>query len=224
MTARDTFRVPRSRSAIVVLWLAQIAVASLVLLTGASKLVSTPAMIAEFDAIGTGQWFRYVVGSIEVASAVLLAMPSLAAFGALLLIPIMLGAIAVHLLVLGGSPGPAMAVLVLSSGIAWARRDWFVSAVATLRSKGMHPSATVTVETMGQRSQLTYDSLIRSRRMLDDTRIALRNAQRQARANRPHLLERAPRDVGEGVGSVLSHKRSRTQSDGRGGADFSSQP
>ena len=50
-------------------------------------------MVVEFDAIGVGQWFRYVVGSIEVASAVLLAIPSLAAFGALLLIPIMIGAV-----------------------------------------------------------------------------------------------------------------------------------
>jgi hypothetical protein len=38
MTARDTSHVPRSRSAVIVLWVAQIAVVSLVLLTGSSKL------------------------------------------------------------------------------------------------------------------------------------------------------------------------------------------
>ena len=116
MTASDTSRVERSRSALIVLWVAQIAVASLVLLTGASKLASAPAMVVEFDAIGVGQWFRYVVGSIEVASAAPLAIPSLAAFGALLLIPIMIGAIGTHLFILGGSPAPAMVVLVVVIG------------------------------------------------------------------------------------------------------------
>ena len=125
MIASDASRVERSRSAVIVLWIAQIAVASLVLLTGASKLASAPAMVVEFDAIGVGQWFRYVVGSIEAASAVLLAIPSLAAFGALLLIPIMIGAVGAHLFTLGGSPAPAMGVLVVSLGIAWARRELF---------------------------------------------------------------------------------------------------
>jgi putative oxidoreductase len=136
MTASDASRVERSRSAVIVLWIAQIAVASLVLLTGASKLASAPAMVVEFDAIGVGQWFRYVVGSIEAASAVLLAIPSLAAFGALLLIPIMIGAVGAHLFTLGGSPAPAMVVLVVSLGIAWARREQFASVVTRLRSKG----------------------------------------------------------------------------------------
>jgi putative oxidoreductase len=135
MTASRTSRVERSRSALIVLWVAQIAVAFLVLLTGASKLASAPAMVVEFDAIGVGQWFRYVVGSTEAASAVLLAIPSLAAFGALLLIPVMIGAVAVHLFILGGSPVPAMVVLVVSSGIAWARRERFAPVVTRLRSK-----------------------------------------------------------------------------------------
>jgi putative oxidoreductase len=140
MTASGTSRVERSRSALIVLWVAQIAVAFLVLLTGASKLASAPAMVVEFDAIGVGQWFRYIVGSIEVASAVLLAIPSLAAFGALVLIPIMIGALGVHLFILGGSPAPATVVLVVSSGIAWARRERFASVVTRLRSKVMTAS------------------------------------------------------------------------------------
>jgi hypothetical protein len=52
-----------------------------------------PEMVGLFDAIGIGQWFRYVTGSIEVVSAVALLVPSWAAFGALLLIPTMVGAV-----------------------------------------------------------------------------------------------------------------------------------
>jgi putative oxidoreductase len=139
MSASGTSRVERRRSALIVLSVAQIAVAFLVLLTGASKLASAPAMVVEFDAIGVGQWFRYLIGSIEVASAVLLAIPASAAFGALLLIPVMIGAVGVHLFVLGGSPAPAMVVLVVSSGISWARRERFASVVTRLPRKPRAP-------------------------------------------------------------------------------------
>ena len=54
MTASDTSRRTKPFGSIV-LWVAQIAVASLVLLTGASKLASAPAMVVEFDAIGVGR-------------------------------------------------------------------------------------------------------------------------------------------------------------------------
>jgi hypothetical protein len=80
-------------------------------------------MVALFDAIGVGQWFRYVTGSIEVVSAVALLVPSWAAFGALLLIPTMVGAVFTHLFIVGGSAAPATVALTGSLAIAWARRD-----------------------------------------------------------------------------------------------------
>lgn len=63
------------------------------LLAGGSKLAGVPAMVALFDAVGVGQWFRYVTGLIEVSSAVALLVPSLAPFGALALVVTMIGAI-----------------------------------------------------------------------------------------------------------------------------------
>jgi uncharacterized membrane protein YphA (DoxX/SURF4 family) len=118
----------RGRVALGALWLVQVAVAGMFLLAGGLKLTGAPAMVAVFDAIGVGQWFRYVTGSIEVGSALALLVPSLAPFGALLLIPTMAGAIATHLLILGGSPVPATALLAGSLAIAWARRGQLVSA------------------------------------------------------------------------------------------------
>ena len=44
-----------------------------------------------FETIGVGQWFRYVTGAIEFASAVLLLTPRFAGVGALLLVPTMVG-------------------------------------------------------------------------------------------------------------------------------------
>ena len=79
-----------------------------------------------------GQWFRYVTGSIEVVSAVALLIHALAPFGALLLIPTMVGAIVTHLFIVGGNPTPAIVLLIGSLGIAWARRDQLSDALSRL--------------------------------------------------------------------------------------------
>jgi uncharacterized membrane protein YphA (DoxX/SURF4 family) len=112
----------------ITLWVAQIALAGMVLLAGGLKLAGVPVMVALFEAIGAGQWFRYVTGTIEVVSAVALLVPSLSAFGALLLVPTMAGAIATHLFIVGGSALPATVLLIGSLAIAWARRDQLFSA------------------------------------------------------------------------------------------------
>ena len=92
------------------------------LFVGSSKLAGSPELVGLFDAIGIGQWFRYLTGGIEVVAALLLLVPSLAFFGALLLIPTMAGAVLTHLFIVGGSPAPAIVLLAAASAIAWARR------------------------------------------------------------------------------------------------------
>ena len=113
----------RGRVALMALWLTQIAVAVMFMFAGGLKLSGAPEMVGLFDAIGIGQWFRYVTGSIEVLSAIALLIPSWAAFGALLLIPTMVGALFTHLFIVGGSAVPAIVLLTGSLVIAWARRD-----------------------------------------------------------------------------------------------------
>ena len=130
ITASQTPAIPRGRVALVALWLTQIALAGMFLLAGGLKLTGAPEMVALFDAIGIGQWFRYVTGSIEVVSAVALLVPSWAAFGALLLIPTMVGAVVTHLFIVGGSPVPATVLLIGSLAIAWARRDQLASVLS----------------------------------------------------------------------------------------------
>src|SRR6266446_6310483 len=83
--------VRRGRSGVIALWVVQIALAGMFLFAGASKLVGAPAMVTLFNGIGVGQWFRYVTGLIEVGSAIALVVPSIAMFGALVLVPTMIG-------------------------------------------------------------------------------------------------------------------------------------
>jgi uncharacterized membrane protein YphA (DoxX/SURF4 family) len=112
----------RGRAAAIALWSVQAGSAALFLFAGVSKLTGAAAMVQTFEAVGLGQWFRYLTGGIEVVSAVLLLVPSLAFFGALALIPTMIGAIITHVFVVGGSPVPAAVLLLATLGIAWSRR------------------------------------------------------------------------------------------------------
>jgi len=109
----------------VVLWVGQFVIAAAFLLAGGSKFAGAPAMVAEFNAIGIGQWFRYVTATIEIGSAIALLVPSLARYGALVLVATMTDAVFTHLFVIGGSPLPALVLGAASMAVAWARRDQF---------------------------------------------------------------------------------------------------
>jgi len=111
-----------SRAGTIALWATQIAVAGMFLFAGGLKLTGAPAMVQLFDAIGIGQVLRYLTGSLEVIAALLLLTSRFAVFGALLLIPTMIGAAATHLFIVGGSPVPAIVLLAGASAIAWVRR------------------------------------------------------------------------------------------------------
>jgi len=112
----------RGRASLIALWVTQVALAAMFLMAGGSKLAGVPAMVSMFDAIGLGQWFRYVTGVIELTSGIALLVPSAAVFGALLLIPTMLGAIVTNVFVVHASPVMPLLLLLAAAAVAWARR------------------------------------------------------------------------------------------------------
>jgi uncharacterized membrane protein YphA (DoxX/SURF4 family) len=105
-------------------WTLQVASAAMFLFAGGLKLAGVPPMVQAFGIIGLGQWFRYFTGGLEVISAVLLLVPSLAFFGALGLAATMIGAILAHLFIIGGSPAVPIVLLASTTSIAWARRNY----------------------------------------------------------------------------------------------------
>jgi putative oxidoreductase len=117
-----TSAIQRGRAGLIALWVVQIALAAMFLLAGGSKLFGASAMVALFDAIGIGQWFRYVTGLVEVGSALALLMPAFAVFGALTLVPTMIGAVATQLFIVGGSPVPPAVLLLGAAVVVIARR------------------------------------------------------------------------------------------------------
>jgi putative oxidoreductase len=115
------------------LWILQIGAAGMFLMVGFFKLTGDPQMVGLFDAIGLGQWFRYVTGSLEVLGAVLLLIPRLSGLGALLLMGVMLGAVPTHLFVVGGSPLSAIILLIVTGVVAWGRRQRTMNFLAEIR-------------------------------------------------------------------------------------------
>ena len=104
-------------------WTVQALLAVSFLAAGGAKLASVPAMVAIFDHVGIGQWFRYITGAVEITGALLILIPKAAILGAVLLACTMAAAIVTHLTVIGGSPLPAIVLLGLSLLVLWLRRD-----------------------------------------------------------------------------------------------------
>ncbi len=90
---------------------------------GAAKLAGAEQMVAIYETIGVGQWFRYLTGLIEVVCAVMLFVPRVQAFGAIILVCTMTGAVLSHLLILGPSALPAAVLGVLSAIVVYVHRD-----------------------------------------------------------------------------------------------------
>lgn len=100
------------------------------LAAGGAKLAGAEMMVATFEGVGLGQWFRYVTGLIEVVSAALLFVPGKQAIGAALLVCTMIGAVITHLFIIGGSPVPAVVLGVIVGVVAWAHRDQLAALAA----------------------------------------------------------------------------------------------
>lgn len=110
-----------SRARTAVVWILSVAAAGMFLMAGWGKLSGAPQMVGLYDVIGVGQWFRYLTGAIEVTAALALLVPSVAAFGAAALAATMVGAIATHLFIIGGSIAIPVLLLAATSFIAWTR-------------------------------------------------------------------------------------------------------
>jgi putative oxidoreductase len=89
---------------------------------GFAKLAGVEMMVGTFEAIGWGQWFRYLTGVIEVGAAVLLWVPGRQAIGAFLLTATMICAVAFHVLILGPSAIPAAVLGALSAVVLYTHR------------------------------------------------------------------------------------------------------
>ena len=119
----------------VVLWVLQITAAGMFLMVGFLKLSGDAQLVGLFEAIGLGQWFRYLTGALEVAGAILLLLPRTSGLGALMLAGVMAGAVITHVFIVGGSALMAIILLVVTGVVAWGRRQRTMNLLTRLRSR-----------------------------------------------------------------------------------------
>ena len=108
----------RSRGRMVAEWGLRLFLALVFVYAGIQKFPSAPGAmwVKVFENIGLGQWFRYFTGVVEVLGGGLLLVPAATIVAVPLLVCTMVGAIIVHVLVVGTGP-QTVAVSVLLAGL-----------------------------------------------------------------------------------------------------------
>lgn len=97
----------------------QVAVSAVFFYAAYQKLTGGSVPTHTFQALGLGEWFRYFTGLAELAGAIGLFVPRLAAWAAAGLAGVMVGAAATHLFIIGGSAVPAFVLLAACLFLAW---------------------------------------------------------------------------------------------------------
>ncbi|MDI2031368.1 DoxX family protein [Saccharopolyspora sp. TS4A08] len=105
----------------IVLWVLQALLAVVFVMAAVPKFLGDPTMVATFEAVGVGQWLRYVTGVVEIAGAIGLLVPRFTGPAALGLVGVMIGATVTNLLT-----APPIAVVTVVLGallalVAWRR-------------------------------------------------------------------------------------------------------
>lgn len=109
------------RALTIALWVLQLLVAFQFAGGGWFKLSGAPVMVDMFATIGAGQWFRVLVGTLEIAGAIGLLIPRMAGLAALGLSGLLVGAIATNLFILNADPWLPIGMLLMCALIAWGR-------------------------------------------------------------------------------------------------------
>jgi len=107
------------RTITVLLWCVQALLAFVFVNAAWAKLAGNPEMVALFTAVGSGQWFRYVTGILELTGAVLIVLPKTRRMGAVVLATVMLGAITLHLFILHVSLTTPGILFLMSGCVVW---------------------------------------------------------------------------------------------------------
>ena len=87
-----------SRFRLIAAWVLQLLLAALFAIQGCMKLAGSPAWISRFKAWGYPDHFYLAVGAVEFLGAVALLVPRLTRLGTGVLIVVMVGATATHLI------------------------------------------------------------------------------------------------------------------------------
>ena len=111
----------RGRAVNIALWVLQVFLALVFVAAGLTKVFGDPAMVEMFATIGIGQWFRYLVGVLELAGAVGVLVPRVSGLVALGLVCLMVGATFTNVFILDTNTSITLALTLVSMLVVWGR-------------------------------------------------------------------------------------------------------
>jgi putative oxidoreductase len=89
-----------SRTMPIVLWVLRALMAALFLFAAFAKLTSMQMEVDAFAMLPVGQWFRYLVGLLELAGGICVLIPTISGLGAIVLLVVDVGAFFAQILFL----------------------------------------------------------------------------------------------------------------------------
>jgi putative oxidoreductase len=105
------------------LWAIQLVLAGVFLNAALRKFTGHAVPLETFQRLGMDPWFRHVTGALELAGAIGLLIPPLAALAAIGLTLVMVGAIVTHLFLVPDTIVPATALFLALCLVGFGRRD-----------------------------------------------------------------------------------------------------
>lgn len=122
------------RAGHIALWVLQVLLAAVYVMSAAGKLSADPLQVAGFEMMGLGTGGMYFVGTAELLGAIGLLVPRIAGAAALALVALMVGAVVLTLVFVGAAMAAIPAtVLVAVAVVAWGRRRSTAELVALVR-------------------------------------------------------------------------------------------
>ncbi|WP_435164868.1 DoxX family protein [Falsirhodobacter sp. 1013] len=120
----------RSKAATVALWVLRVLIAAAFLAAGFMKLSGQPMMVAEFDHVGLGQWFRCFTGLMELVGGLAVLIPAVSAYGAMVVLVVDIGAFVALVAVLHMDWIHAVVIGLILGVLIYLHREVFTSCKA----------------------------------------------------------------------------------------------
>jgi putative oxidoreductase len=108
----------------VIVWILACLLAFVFLDVGWGKLISQRVYVHEFELIGMGQWFRYVVGALEVLGGIGVLIPKYRFLAAMGLSVLMIGATAANIFQLRAPPLVGLSAVLFTLAVTLALMNW----------------------------------------------------------------------------------------------------